>query len=377
MDVDETRKAPAGTIGPSDTSNIRVKRPRTVSTIVSIWTVFVVLHALLSGRWSLWVIPAMIPPIALLAIPAILVVITAAFRRPVSMLVSLLAVVMGFGYSGVNLPALTSDGSGGSADLRVVSFNTRFFGQDQNGPDNDPGKRETLVSYLRSLDADVYLLQEHMIRDTLGNAQPITDDSALLQDEFPGYQVAAAGELLTLSKFPIVHQETVKTLDVPRLSNPPAPYSFRTDLQVGNKVLSTFNVHMPVQIVLEDSPLHETFYKEISQRAERRSREFDALTDSVVGVTGPTLVAGDFNTSPAMGDNRALLNVTRDAARSSASLYPRSWVSGSWIPKLWRLDWAMVRGSVDVASYDTADSHGISDHDAQLVGVSMQNNNVS
>lgn len=338
---------------------------RGVTALAAVWLLFVVAHVALTGRWALWVVPAMIPPITFVVIPVALLLgalLLRARRVPIAVLAAL-ALAAGAPSSGVNPGALTAEP--GPGDLRVVSFNTDYFGQQRDGPLADHRDRAALVAYLRSLDADVLLLQEHQERVD-GRPRPRTDLEQIRR-EFPGYEPVAAGTLLTLSRLPVVGSRPVASRDEPVLSYPPAPYGLRVQVRAGDRTLSIYNVHVPVQIVLEESPLTAGFYREINDRGARRAEEFRALTREVVADPDPVLVAGDFNTSPAMGDNRGLLAATRDAALSSADPYPVSWRRGGSLPGLWRLDWALTRGAVDVASYGFADPAGNSDHSAQVI----------
>ncbi|HWS38622.1 MAG TPA: hypothetical protein VN408_38540 [Actinoplanes sp.] len=74
---------------------------------------------------------------------------------------------------------------------------------------------------------------------------------------FPEYPAITAGTLITLSRLPVVGHQIVNTETGSDLALPPPPFELKVDVRVG-----------------------------------------------------------DFNTSPAMGDNRGLLDVTEDAAGS-------------------------------------------------------------
>jgi len=81
----------------------------------------------------------------------------------------------------------------------MVSWNTEFWDQDWiTGGRLDA---DDLYRYLRSLDADVYLLHEYLhlndaATDIHAKAVRI-DEVPRLRREFPGYQLAVAGEQLT------------------------------------------------------------------------------------------------------------------------------------------------------------------------------------
>jgi endonuclease/exonuclease/phosphatase family metal-dependent hydrolase len=314
----------------------------------------------------------MLPPIVFICVPVLFIVVGAVTRgrRRTVLGLAVLALVAGLPWSGVNLAAL--NGADLAADrsptVRVVTLNTDYWAQNRDGIWSDRRNRSKLFGYLRSLDADIYLLQEHMLRQD-NRPHPITD-LADVRKTFPGYEAVAKGTLLTMSRLPVVGHDIIHSRDKPALAFP-APYGLRVDLQLGDRTISTYNVHMPVQLLLEESPLTANFYREIRLRGERRSEEYRALTATVSKNPHPLLVAGDFNTSPIMGDNRALLDVTSDAVTRTGEFYPTSWRMGGRVPRLWRNDWALVSGGMEVARYEFRDPQGNSDHAAQLLELTV------
>lgn len=342
--------------------------------MASLWLALAVAHTLLTGRFSLWVIPGMAPPIVWACVPGVFLLVGIALRegrRAVTALAAA-AFAVGLPWSGLNLAALDgADPSNGHGfGFRVATLNTDYWAQNRVGIWTNRRDRNRLFAYLRSLDADVYLLQEHMLR--VGNTpRPITD-LADLRRAFPGYAAVAEGTLLTLSRLPVAGHDVVHSRDDPALAFP-APYGLRVDLRAGGQTFSTYNVHMPVQLLLEASPLSANYYREIRLRSKRRSEEYRALTAAVRANPRPLLVAGDFNTSPTMGDNRALLEATTDAVTSTGDTYPTSWRVGGSVPRLWRNDWALVAGGMGVDSYEFVDPQGNSDHTAQLLELTVPN----
>ena len=87
-------------------------------------------------------------------------------------------------------------------------------------------------------------------------------DLGRLRAAFPGYHIAAAGELLTLSRFPIAETHKVDT------------NVLRTDIQLDAGLLSVYNVHIPAQYVRNDNPLTRDFYAQLHDRNTARKHQF-------------------------------------------------------------------------------------------------------
>ena len=214
----------------------------------------------------------------------------------------------------------------------------------------------------------MYLLQEYQPADDPAVAAA---DDARLRAAFPGYTVVAHGELLTLSRLPVVQ---VRDLPATPAGSGWIDYyrsvkSLRTDLRVGSAVLSVYNVHMPIPLDLS-SPFSAYCYRTMRERYAARRVQFAGLTRDLDANPGPVLVAGDFNTSPDMGDMRALTSRLRSAIPANRSFYPTSW-NAHWQVQLWRLDWAFTSGQVHVYRYALQRSAGMSDHRAQVLRVGL------
>jgi endonuclease/exonuclease/phosphatase (EEP) superfamily protein YafD len=333
------------------------------------WLAFVLLHLGLSGRFWLWLLPDALPPIAFLAVPALLAATVPALRllrrpmpRRARRLVAAgaaIALVLGAGSAGLNLHALAPAGAVRPDAIRVFAWNTEYWDQT-----DDPDR---FYRFLAGQRADVYVLQEHLNWDMAAGddgARPL-DDTDRLRRAFPGYHLAARGELLTLSRFPILARPPVGP---DRFLPPTARYRdvvsaarvLRTDLDVGGRPLSVYNVHIPVQFSLEPSRI----LGRLAGRDAARRQQFGGLLADLAGNPLPVLVAGDFNTSPAMGDLAGLRGRLVDATPANRSLYPVSWDASGWL-RLWRLDWAFTSRAVQVQRYEFVDPAGLSDHRGQ------------
>jgi endonuclease/exonuclease/phosphatase (EEP) superfamily protein YafD len=343
------------------------------------WLAFTVLHRLFSGRLWLWSVPDLLPPITFLVVPVLLlavVPVAGASRRPLPPTATLLLVggavlglAFGIGYSGLNARAVYGGRPTVPAGaLRVFAWNTEYWDQNDDA--------DHFYRFLRAQHADVYLLQEYLNWDEragLNGARRI-DDRARLRREFPGYHLTSRGELLTLSRFPIVAAPPVGP-DRGVSGNPDTDFAtefaaakvLRTDVQVGSTVLSTYNVHLPVQVNLAPS---WRFLGYVRDRDAARRRQLRGLTTDLAANPNPAVVAGDFNTSPAMDDIDGIRATLHDATDADDSLYPVSWKARSLL-SLWRLDWAFTTPRVPVYEYRFIGSEGLSDHRAQVLSVAV------
>ncbi|MET7424831.1 endonuclease/exonuclease/phosphatase family protein [Dactylosporangium sp. NPDC005555] len=334
------------------------------------WLTFVCLQQLLTGRWWLWLLPDLLPPLTFLLVPVLLIAALPAAllsgrRVPVTatrlvLAGTVAAGALGWPYNGIDVhsgPAGTGPG------LRVFAWNTAYWGQDV--------PRDRFYAFLRSQHADVYLLQEYLHWDEtagLDGARQVDDEPAL-RAAFPGYAIAARGELLTLSRLPIVASPPVgPDRD---LADRAAGFDqvfaaakvLRTDLDAGGHTISAYNVHLPVHI---DLAVSRRFFALIRERDEGRRRQLAGLRADLAANHRPAIIAGDFNTSPAMGD-LAALRETLDAA--GTAVYPGSWPAG--LP-LWRIDWTFTTAGLVADDYRLVDSDGLSDHRAQQVRIVLK-----
>ncbi|GGS47289.1 endonuclease/exonuclease/phosphatase family protein [Actinokineospora fastidiosa] len=326
------------------------------------WAGFVLAHLRLSGRWWLWSVVDALPPLTFTAVPLLVMAALAAVlwrgltvpraARWWVVVPSVAALVTGLGLAGFTW----GEARPAPRDaVRVFAWNTEYWSQH-----DDP---DAFHAFLRQQDADVYLLQEYVHHtdgepDVVKAHSPV-DDTERLRREFPGYTIVARGELLTLTRFPVVARPLVGP-DRPGL---PWPLEFRdakvlrTDLDVRGTVMSFYNVHIPVQYNFAGA-----FLAHMADAAGERRAHFAALLADVRANPRPVVVAGDFNTSPSMGELDAVRAVVRDAAEAGSEVYPTSWHVG---PFGWRLDWAFTSPSVPVHRYGFTDPRGLSDHRPQ------------
>jgi endonuclease/exonuclease/phosphatase (EEP) superfamily protein YafD len=236
--------------------------------------------------------------------------------------------------------------------VSVVSWNTQYWDQDAGN----------LYAFLKAKNADVYVLQERL-HGSHYDPRP-AGDLPRLRQEFPGYHVATAGELITMSRLPVVG---TRNLGCPPTNDGwtagyHATKVLRTDIRLGAEVLSVYNVHIPVQYVGADRLLTREFYAQLRRRDESRKAQFQSLHSDLGSHRNMVLVTGDFNSTGAMGDLTWLFRNLTSANRAGRRLWPTSWPARGL--SLWQLDWTFTRG-VRVHRYEFGDPRGLSDHRTQ------------
>ncbi|WP_380283384.1 endonuclease/exonuclease/phosphatase family protein [Kitasatospora purpeofusca] len=344
--------------------------PRLLAGATGLWAAFLLADFLASGRWWFWLIPGLVPPLLFLAVPVALLALVWTVPGPrvrrwlVPAVLALL--VAGMPRTGLNWSALTP-GSGPSAagpELSVFSWNTEYW-----DTTDDP---DAFYRFLRSRDADVYLLQEYLawVRGT----HTEIDELDRIHREFPGYQVAVTGELVTLSRYPVLAAPPVGPApapDAPWAETFTRHKALRTDLDVNGRTVSFYNVHIPVQVDTRESVFGGAFYRVVREADAARREQFTALERDAAANPNPLLIAGDFNTSPAMADLDPLRARFDDARSASGDLYPGSW-GGVLGTDWWRLDWAFTSHAVAVQRYAFVGAQGMSDHRAQDLRISLR-----
>ncbi|MEV0233734.1 endonuclease/exonuclease/phosphatase family protein [Nonomuraea sp. NPDC050786] len=356
------------------------------------WLLFVLCHLLASGRTSLWAPLELIPPLLFLVVPALLMAV-APLARPVRwriMSLLLVTAVLGAGRSGVNYATLWyTPPPAPSGAITVAAWNTEFWDQDWRTAEGDrysPG----FYAYLHKLNADVYLLMEYLYVDTRAGdmrSQRWTADLAMridklaeLRREFPGYHIAVSGEQITLSRFPIVAHRGLDMRPWLPADQKPIPEALRdwqegytvetlrTDIDVNGKVVSFYDAQ------ISQPPLEWRLYSAESRdinfsRTLRREASYRAISADIAANPNPAVLAGDFNTSPAMGIRRLLPERLVDRTPALSSLYPATYLAGT--AELWRIDWLYTTPDVTVHRYELPGSEGLSDHRAQRMVMSV------
>lgn len=357
------------------------RRARFLVWFAALWLTYVAAHLIFSGVSYLFLLADLLPPPAYPLICLALIISGVALRAARRQVLTLAigATLLSANLSGVNPHAIVGGGDGPApaGAIRIFSWNTEYWDQ-FDSPDR-------FYDFLKAQNADVYLLQEYIFWDSTMNAQCLPNgprpagDLLRLRQVFPDYTVQNRGELLTLTRMPVVATPPVAP-DWGRL--PVEEWSevyqrvkvLRTDLKIGDRVLSVYNTHMPVQLG-EHSLISRDFVTDVAFADTARRDQFKGLHDDIAANSNPVVVAGDFNTSPSMGDMRWITAVADDALRANRDLFPYSWRARSTVNAfpmpLWRLDWAFSAHGAKVHSYHFVPTQRMSDHRAQALVASV------
>lgn len=348
------------------------------------WLGFVAAHLLLSGRAWWWTLPELLPPLAFLAVPAGLLAL-APLARPARLqivVVVLVTAALGWPAAGVNLAGLWHRPEPVPAGaVSVYAWNTFRWDWLTDGPTVDgarPRDREALYRHLREQSADVYLLSEYF--DVAEDESRIRlSETDRLRQEFPGYEVATAGELITVSRFPIIEvaaldlhpyldsEESLPAAD-PQLPDYHRVKTLRTDLRIKGRTVSFYNTHLWLPMV--GLPVGGSDTRRDSRaRYDLRQAGFRAIAADLAGNPHPAVLAGDFNHSPANRMLSMLPDHLVDPTAQLGSLYPISW--DYYGLSLWRLDYLFTTPDVDVHRYRIVPAGSLSDHDGQHAVLSV------
>ncbi|MGC4788145.1 endonuclease/exonuclease/phosphatase family protein [Micromonospora sp. DT178] len=391
-----------GAVAATSTPPVPVSRGRRVARALRLgygWVVvaagalflaFTVTRRAATGRWHWSILLDSAPPVLLVLTPLLLAAAAAAAcgrRRHWAVALAVAGLLPGVDQLGVYPAALLRDTRPVPAGaVHLFTWNTNYWGMSNKDP-------EAQFAFLRRQNADVYLLQEHVVW-VPGSAEagyfPVGDDDKL-RAEFPGYHIARRSELVTISRFPIVAQP----LFGPAARQPAGtPFAevfardkvLRTDLRIGERTISVYNVHVTVPTAIDLDFLHpqvdlDEYYR---RKFTWRQEEVAAVTEDVRRNPYPSIVSGDFNATSAMGTLDGLRAVTRDASDEGTQVLPLSWrfdapMNFSWDSPLaglplpfWRIDWTFVRGAVDVHRYRLVSAERLSDHRPQDLWFSVR-----
>jgi vancomycin resistance protein VanJ len=177
--------------------------------------------------------------------------------------------------------------------VRIMMWNVRGWSL---GP-------QTAPSQIRSLAPDILCLAEAYPpapRPGFPRSKVVLGNDGNWESQFPGYQVLRAGDVSILSRFPLL-SSSVRTLKgsygrqllIARWQTPRGP-------------LTTVAVHVSTALSPEYKAENEynkpSRWKQIIRHAQAtaqtRAAQWPAIQSSVAGVSGPYIVAGDFNNPP-------------------------------------------------------------------------------
>ncbi|HEX2925589.1 MAG TPA: endonuclease/exonuclease/phosphatase family protein [Ruminiclostridium sp.] len=336
---------------------------KTVKILALLWLAFVVAHIVLAGRVFFWNFPASMPTFffTVISIVVLIYFILQKKKKAPDILVVIIALVLSVTQLDVVLPVKVpkQPGNGDYSTVRVMSWNTNMWDQDKN--------KDSFYSFIKKQNADIYLLQEYLHYQTdkdsgkpyrLCNIVPgfplhyaHFDDSERIKKEFPGYNFSINNQFVIISRYPIKRSYT--------------DYSEQytvSDVDINGRNVRFFNVHMLLHMETTN-PFKSYFYDIMHRRYLARVVGFRDLERDTESAAKDYFIAGDFNSSKAMGVMGRLLKENEDGARYGGQLLPLTYQLNGF--KLWRIDYALIpksKDNISFHSYKTINPEGLSDH---------------
>jgi len=347
--------------------------------ICLLWLLLVVFHVSLVGQIALCNFTGSIPTFIFLVLPSLWLSFEFFQKECKIWWISGAVIALLLGTTQVDLNLLSQKNpilpTSTSRELKIFNWNTNCWDQHKN--------KDQFYQFLKKQQADIYILQEYLYgsldwsdpRNQISAAEikrrklfricsvvpgfPVhyqwIDDTKRLRAEFPGYYLATNQQFVMISRFPIVAAH--------------ADYSEQyavTDLKIDGRIVRFFNVHLLLHIEPEN-PLQSYFYEALQRRFVARKLALNNLKADLKKTEYGYLIAGDFNSTKAMGLMSELLHEHQDAINYSRQLLPLTFQFAGL--KLWRFDYFLLRKEkkLQVKTYRNLDHHGLSDHDPQLV----------
>lgn len=322
-----------------------------IAIIIVAWMVFWLMDLALNSRVWWWEFFSFVPGWAILLSNALALMFAVAlfYYSPWLLLGVAVCTPLAFNRSDFNLYARQrrQQSMSGSA-FTLFNWNTEFW---------DWENVDRFYEFLRTQDADIYHLQE--------GTKPFRMDEILtpeqlahLQSYFPGYQIFQNGELVSLSRLPVQHVEA-----------DPTSKFLRLDIAVGGKTVSAYNVHIPVQIKLENFPNRRETLQHMRLAFRERLLQFRKLETAATGNPLAKVISGDFNTAKTISLIQPLFRRYMNSYHALRSGLPRSYVFKNKL-RWWRIDWIFGEG-VQFRSHTDIHPQGFSDHWGQLVEFSI------
>lgn len=307
-----------------------------------------VIQSTFAGNFWIWNITSIVPPIFFTLLYLLWVFYAITKKTVWHFAFVLLFIPLAIYNSDINLRVFVDQPSQDSETFSVFNWNTQFWETD---------RKEDLYKFLLAKNADVYHLQEHILRKD-GEFFEL-DDLEEIEQVFKGYSVIKKTEFLTITRLPIV-----------RSFENEDSYYLRVDVQVGKNELSLYNVHMPVQVNPELWSNPSLFLSDLQRRFYLREEQYAKLIDDIKENVNEFYISGDFNTTRSMGKIHEVLNLGKDTVQASNNFFNATWTAGSGI-RLWRIDYSIAHKGLKILNYTEVNPYPFSDHWAQLVTVQL------
>ena len=262
--------------------------------------------------------------------------------NPRYMYVSLVAILLGFGFLGKYFQFVGEKVEQG--DIKVLSYNVRHFAG--NGLDDQKETANEIKEFLSSQDADIICLQEVRLRkNSIFNLAQTVEELDFIKH----YQYARSSTTfgsVTMTRYPIISMSEIRFENSRNIS-------IYTDVLIGEDTVRIFNIHLqsyqidPARYAIIDSPEAPQKFK-LSEVKEVKTKFIDALKLRAEQVReirkyikeSPyhVILCGDFNDPPASFSYRKLRKGLNDAFVDSGSGVGRTYIGK--LPSL-RIDYIL------------------------------------
>jgi hypothetical protein len=365
--------------------NVKKNFRMIMTTLSGIWLVFMAFHCILTGKISFWNFFGSLPTFIFIIIPLVFLVyeVWQRNRKFTGIVIAVFSLILGATQLDINIFRLKNRvmKSGEFRQAKVINWNTCYWDQYKD--------RDRFFAFLKKQKADIYILQEYL-HDSIDWRNPAggqaaknldhsklfsicsvvpgfpphylaIDDRNRLAKEFPGYYIRTHLQFVLVSRFPIINDHVDD-------SEQYAVY----DVNISGRLVRFFNVHMLLHIE-PGNPLAANFYQGVRQRHCARQLGFTNLKKDIQNTRMDYFIAGDFNSTTAMGMMNDLLKGHVDGIQYSNELIPLSFEFHGL--RLWRFDYGLVSKSNDnitIKSYQNIDQEGLSDHNPQSMVLNIK-----
>ncbi len=335
-------------------NNVFQIKKHSIALISVLILIYLIIHKLLIGRFWLWNITSVIPPVfyLLLAVASVYISILLIFKHLksiylVNIFVSFASIWLAIGISDLNLYFLHQSAAKSEEDISIFNWNTEFWENEQD--------LENLYEFLQKQNADIYNLQEFIPVVTSQDGKYVEVELSRLEEYFPDHELINRGEFVSLSKYPI--RKVYNTVD----------YKFlKYDIEVEEDILTIYNVHLPMQF--SGPSAFRSFPDEFSQiKSQFKYRQYviNKLSKDIAKANSPYIISGDFNTTKSMGIMDELLDEHKDSYKLNRRIIPTTW--NKLGVRLWRIDYVLASEKVIFVGHKDIDPLNFSDHWGQLV----------
>jgi endonuclease/exonuclease/phosphatase family metal-dependent hydrolase len=229
-------------------------------------------------------------------------------------LIPLLSIIMGWGILSKHVAYKTKSAARSNASgIKVVSYNVRIFNVHNWHVGDKPATRDSIISCLKKIDANIVCLQEffHGEQKYFPTIEPIEkslNTPYMHSDMIISSMSAKHFGLVTFTKFPIINKGIISFPDA--FSNS----GIFTDIKINDDTIRVFNIHLE-SIKFSDSDHQyvadfiepgthpnesstKVIFSKIRNAFEKRAKQAKTVHEYIEASPYPVILCGDFNDTP-------------------------------------------------------------------------------